>query len=101
MAPSGANTAESKEKDHYVNRHLMYPAFAEQIGINLYINAIIAHDRNSSGFKNMNSRFLIKACFAATRVRPEAVSNGAIQMTYSAPHFLEELDPAWEAMERP
>ncbi len=65
----GANVAECKEKITMSTATPMYPAFAEQIGINLYINAIIGMTETHPDLKNTNSKSLTKECFTAIRVR--------------------------------
>ncbi len=80
----------------------MYPAFAEQIGINLYINAIIGMTETHPDLKKYEFKIFDKGMLYGNQSEAlEAVANGAIQMTYSAPHFLEELDPAWKLGETP
>lgn len=81
----------------------MYPAFAEQIGINLYINSLIGLTRTHPELKGKYEfKIYDKGMLYGNQSEAlEAVSNGAIQMTYSGPHFLEELDPSWKLGETP
>ncbi len=81
----------------------MYPAFAEQIGINLYINALLGLTQTHPLLKGKyNLKIYDKGMLYGNQSEAlEAVANGALQMTYSGPHFLEELDPAWKLGELP
>lgn len=81
----------------------MYPAFAEQIGINLYINSIIGLTQTHPELKGKYEfKIYDKGMLYGNQSEAlEAVSNGALQMTYSGPHYLEELDPAWKLGETP
>lgn len=81
----------------------MYPAFAEQIGINLYINAMIGLTHTHPELKGKYEfKIYDKGMLYGNQSDAlEAVSNGALQMTYSGPHFLEALDPAWKLGETP
>lgn len=81
----------------------MYPAFAEQIGINLYINSIIGLTQTHPELKDKYEfKIYDKGMLYGNQSEAlEAVSNGALQMTYSGPHFLEELDPSWKLGETP
>jgi len=98
----GANVAECREKITMSTATPMYPAFAEQIGINLYINAIIGMTETHPDLKKYEFKIFDKGMLYGNQSEAlEAVANGAIQMTYSAPHFLEELDPAWKLGETP
>jgi TRAP-type C4-dicarboxylate transport system substrate-binding protein len=102
MVFPGANVAESKEKIVMSIAAPMYPAFAEAIGINLYINTIIGLTQTHPELKNYEFKIYDKGMLYGNQSEAlEAVANGAIQMTYSAPHFLEELDPAWKLGETP
>lgn len=81
----------------------MYPAFAEQIGVNLYINSLIGLTQTHPELKD---KYVFKIydkgmLYGNQSEALEAVANGALQMTYSGPHFLEELDPAWKLGETP
>jgi TRAP-type C4-dicarboxylate transport system substrate-binding protein len=81
----------------------MYPAFAEQIGINLYINALVGLTQTHPALKNkVKIKIYDKGMLCGNQSEAlEAVSNGALQLTYSGPHFLEELDPTWKLGELP
>lgn len=81
----------------------MYPAFAEQIGINLYVNAMLGLTQTHPALKGkFNLKVYDKGMLYGNQSDAlEAVANGALQMTYSGPHFLEELDPAWKLGELP
>ncbi len=81
----------------------MYPAFAEQIGINLYINSIIGLTQTHPELKDKYEfKIYDKGMLYGNQSEAlEAVSNGALQMTYSGPHFLEAFDPAWKLGETP
>ncbi|MCP3941589.1 MAG: ABC transporter substrate-binding protein [Desulfobacteraceae bacterium] len=81
----------------------MYPAFAEQIGINLYINSIIGLTQTHPELKDKYEfKIYDKGMLYSNQSEAlEAVSDGALQMTYSGPHFLEELDSAWKLGEIP
>ena len=81
----------------------MYPAFAEQIGINLYINSMIGVTQTHPELKGKYEfKIYDKGMLYGNQSEAlEAVANGALQMTYSGPHFLEELDPAWKLGETP
>ena len=76
----------------------MYPAFAEQMGINLYINSIIGLTQTHPALKGKYTfKIYDKGMLYSDQSQAlEAVANGALQMTYSGPHFLEALDPAWK-----
>ena len=81
----------------------MYPAFAEQIGINVYLNSLLGLTQTHPALKG---KYTLKIydkgmLYGNQNEALEAVSNGALQMTYSGPHFLEELDPAWKLGETP
>lgn len=81
----------------------MYPAFAEQIGINLYINSIIGLTQTNPELKGKYEfKIYDKGMLYGNQSDAlEAVANGAIQMTYSGPHYLETLNPAWKLGETP
>lgn len=81
----------------------MYPAFAEQIGVNLYINALLGLTQTHPVLKGKyRLKIYDKGMLYGNQSEAlEAVANGALQMTYSGPHFLEELDPAWKLGETP
>lgn len=98
----GATVAESKEKIVMSTATPMYPAFAEQIGINLYINSIIGLTQTHPALKGYEFKIFDKGMLYGNQSEAlEAVANGALQMTYSGPHYLEELDPAWKLGETP
>lgn len=81
----------------------MYPGFAEQIGINLYINSLLGLTQTHPALKGKYTfKIYDKGMLYGNQSEAlEAVANGALQMTYSGPHFLEELDPAWKLGELP
>ncbi len=102
VQPPDARAAKGKEII-FSTAGPMYPAFAEQIGINLYINALLGLTQTHPALKG-KYKFKIydKGMLYSNQSEAlEAVANGALQMTYSGPHFLEELDPAWKLGELP
>lgn len=95
--------AGGKQEIKFSTGNALYPAFAEQIGVNLYINSLIGQMQTHPRLKG---KFQFKVydkgmLYSNQSDALEAVANGAIQMTYSAPHFLEELDPSWKIGETP
>lgn len=99
----GTAAADKVEKIVFSTATPMYPEFAEQIGINLYINSIIGLTQTHP---ELNGKYEFKVydkgmLYGNQSEALEAISNGTLQMSYSGPHFLEELDPAWKLGETP
>jgi len=80
-----------------------YPEYAEGLGLNMYLSSLVGLTQVHPDLKGkINIKIADKGALYSTQNDAlTAVSSGAIQMTYSGPHFLEQLDPAWKLGEAP
>ncbi len=81
----------------------MYPEFAEGYGVNAIVNHLKGRFETNPALKDKYN-FLIYdkgMLYPNQEEHLQALSNGAIQMTYSGPHYLEALHQAWKLGESP
>jgi len=80
-----------------------YPEFAEAFGINMYLAALEGITRQHPALKGkVEMKIYDKGMLYGNQDEAlTALASGAIQMTYSGPHFLEQLSPEWRLGEAP
>lgn len=92
-----------KQKIVFAMAAPMNPEYGEVLGLNMYLDALTGLVANHPDLKG---KFQFRINHSGT-IYPnqdeclEAVSSGAIQMSYSGPHYLEALDKAWKLGETP
>ena len=80
-----------------------YPEQTEFLGITIYMNTLLGRIQTHPSLKD---KFRLKAMdkgtlFSNQNDALEAISMGTLHLTYSGPHFLEALYPAWKLLEAP
>ena len=80
-----------------------YPEFAEAFGLNMYLAALEGITLQHPALKGkVKMKIYDKGMLYGNQDEAlTALSSGAIQMTYSGPHFLEQLSPEWRLGEAP
>jgi len=102
LAP--VDQAQAKGKDFIWSVSMaMYPEFAEGHGVNAVCNHLLGRSLTDPALKDKHTfKVYDKGMLYPNQDEHlQAVSSGALQMTYSGPHFLEALDPAWKLGEAP
>ena len=81
----------------------LYPEFGEWLGLNMYFSALEGRARKHPDLKNkVKIKLVDKGTLCGSQDEClTMVSIGAAQMTYSGPHFLEQLMPEWRLGEFP
>lgn len=94
----GASASLAAEKAIYAQAGSLYPSFAEGYGLTKYVEALEGLFKIHPELKGkVEFKVFDKATLYPTQdAHVEAVSTGAIQMSYCAPHFLEALEPAFK-----
>lgn len=80
-----------------------YPERTEYLGITTYMNTLLGRIQTHPVLKD---RYTLKAMDKGTLFSNQdealgAISAGTLHFTYSGPHFLEALYPAWKLLEAP
>ncbi len=80
-----------------------YPEQTEFLGITIYMNTLLGRIQTHPSLKD---KYALKAMdkgtlFSNQNDALEAISMGTLHLTYSGPHFLEALYPAWKLLEAP
>ena len=80
-----------------------YPEFAEAFGLNMYLAALDGLTRQHPALKGkVKMKIYDKGMLYGSQDEAlTALASGAVQMTYSGPHFLEQLAPEWRLGEAP
>ena len=81
----------------------LYPEYGELLGLNMYFSALQGLDiRNPDLKKSVKIKVVDKGILCGSQDEClTMVSSGTAQMTYSSPHFLEQLMPEWKLGEFP
>jgi TRAP-type C4-dicarboxylate transport system substrate-binding protein len=81
----------------------LYPEFSESFGITMYVNALQGRLQTHPALKGkMHLKIMEKGTlFGSQDEALTGVATGAAEMTYSGPHFLEQLSPEWKLGETP
>ena len=73
----------------------------EAMAMNMYIGALDYRMRTYHALKGKYSLKYISTLFSDPNECLTGVASGAAEMTFSGPHYLEQLEPAWKAVESP
>jgi TRAP-type C4-dicarboxylate transport system substrate-binding protein len=76
-------------------------ASAEAMAINMYVGALDYRLRTYQPVKGKYSLKYVSTLFNDANECLTGVSSGAAEMTFSGPHYLEQLEPAWKVGEAP
>lgn len=76
-------------------------ASAEPMAVNMYLGALDYRMRTYHALKGKYKLKYIGTLFPDANECLTAVASGAAEMTFSSPHFMEQLEPAWKAVEAP
>lgn len=74
---------------------------AEAVALNMYLGAL---SYRMDTFHALKGKYKLKwadTLFSSAEECLTGVATGAAEMTFSSPHFLEALEPAWRAVEAP
>ncbi len=74
---------------------------AEAMALNMYIGALDYRMRTYHVLKGKYQLKWINTLFADANECLTGVASGAAEMTFSGPHYLEQLEPSWAAVEAP
>ncbi len=74
---------------------------AEAMALNMYLGALDYRMRTYHVLKGKYKLKWVTTLFADANECLTGVASGAAEMTFSGPHFLEQLEPAWKAVESP
>jgi len=76
----------------------LYPEYGELLGLNMYFSALQGLSiRNPDLKKSVKIKVVDKGILCGSQDEClTMVSSGTAQMTYSSPHFLEQLMPEWK-----
>jgi TRAP-type C4-dicarboxylate transport system substrate-binding protein len=74
---------------------------AEAMALNMYIGALDYRIRTYHALKGKYNFKYIHTMFSDANECLMGVSTGAAEMTFSGPHYLEQLDPGWRLGEAP
>jgi len=74
---------------------------AEAMALNMYIGALDYRMRTYHVLKGKYKLKWIDTLFSDANECLTGVASGAAEMTFSGPHYLEQLEPAWKAVESP
>ncbi len=73
----------------------------EQMALNMYYGALVYRARTFHALKGKYEPKWISTLFSSPDECLTGVSTGAGEMTFSGPHYLEQLEPAWKVVEAP
>jgi TRAP-type C4-dicarboxylate transport system substrate-binding protein len=76
-------------------------AGVEAMSMNMYIGALDYRMRTYHALKGKYTFKYISTLFSDPNECLTGVATGAAEMTFSGPHYLEQLEPAWKAVESP
>ncbi len=76
-------------------------AGAEPMALNMYLGALDYRLRTYAPLKGKYNLKYISTLFADANECLTGVASGAAEMTFSGPHYLEQLEPAWKLGEAP
>jgi TRAP-type transport system periplasmic protein len=76
-------------------------ASAEAMGINMFLGALDYRLRTFNVLKGKYELKYINTLFSDANECLTGVASGAAEMTFSGPHYLEQLEPAWKLGEAP
>jgi len=74
---------------------------AEQMMLNMYIGALDYRIRTYHVLKGKYKLKWIDTLFSDANECLTGVASGAAEITFSGPHYLEQLEPSWKAVEAP
>ena len=74
---------------------------AEGMALNMYLGALDYRMRTYAVLKGKYKFRYLSTLFSDANEALTGVASGAAEMTFSGPHYLEQLDPAWKAAEAP
>ena len=100
--PSISLAKKAKEVKIVVSGSL-YPEYGELLGLNMYFSALKGLEIRQPDLKNnVKIKLIDKGILCGSQDEClTMVSSGTAQMTYSSPHFLEQLMPEWKLGEFP
>jgi len=73
----------------------------EPMALNMYIGALDYRMRTYHALKGKYELKFISTLFNDPNECLTGVASGAAEMTFSGPHYMEQLEPAWKAVESP
>ncbi|MFH1137777.1 MAG: TRAP transporter substrate-binding protein DctP [Pseudomonadota bacterium] len=76
-------------------------ASAEAMAVNMYLGALDYRMRTFNLLKGKYNLKYINTLFSDANECLTGVASGAAEMTFSGPHYLEQIDPAWKVGESP
>ena len=74
---------------------------AEQMALNMYLGALDYRMRTFHVLKGKYNLKMVHTLFSSPNDCLTGVASGAGEMTFSGPHYLEQLEPAWKLGEAP
>ena len=74
---------------------------AEIMALNMYLGALDYRMRTFNVLKGKYKLRWVNTLFSSANECLTGVASGAAEMTFSGPHYLEQLDPAWKLGEAP
>jgi len=74
---------------------------AESMALNMYLGALDYRMRTYHVLKGKYKLKWVTTLFADANECLTGVASGAGEMTFSGPHYMEQLEPAWRAVEAP
>lgn len=99
------NHAEAKKAEQFIFSvpAAMYPEFAESFSFNAVVNHLLGRCQTDPALKG---KYQLKvydkgALYPNMEEHLQALSRGALQMTYMSPHFIEALEEPWKLGEAP
>lgn len=95
---------EARGKDFIVSVSMaMYPEFSEGHAFNAVVNHLYGRTLTDPALKDKHNMKLYDKgmLYPNQDEHLQAISRGALQMTYSGPHFLETFNAAWKLGEAP
>ena len=76
-------------------------ASAESMALNMYLGALDYRMRTYHVLKGKYNLKFVNTLFSSADECLTGVASGAAEMTFSGPHYLEQIDPAWRLGEAP
>lgn len=73
----------------------------EAMSLNMYIGALDYRMRTYSALKGKYQLKYVSTLFSDPNECLTGVASGAAELTFSGPHYLEQIEPAWKAVESP
>jgi TRAP-type C4-dicarboxylate transport system substrate-binding protein len=73
----------------------------ESMSLNMYIGALDYRMRTYHALKGKYALKYVSTLFSDPNECLTGVASGAAELTFSGPHYMEQLEPAWKAVESP